>query len=101
MDDSIHEDMTIALMLDFPGIRDFYLKHTSVADYRCRFNRIVFDAMQKMTGTVNICTVYDQIVAEKMAATGIAEHLAWLSALPWKTLDDPFPIKEIACTASR
>jgi hypothetical protein len=85
---SILDDLLIAAMIDFPGLRNYFLRRLSGSDFEDRFNRAIFCAMREMNEPVNIKTIHIKLAADGWAAPGIASHLAELGGLPWMLAAD-------------
>nr|BDD47092.1 hypothetical protein 9 [Desulfobulbaceae bacterium] len=77
------EDLLVAVILEFPEPRKYFLRRLTTHDFKNRFNRIIFGTMQGMNQPINPATVFEAIIDDKMAVTGIATHLGTLSELGW------------------
>ncbi|MFC1831151.1 hypothetical protein ACFL0S_03925 [Thermodesulfobacteriota bacterium] len=78
------EDLTVSCLIDYPGMRGFFLRRLSVHDFKNEFNRFIFSALHDIKEPVNISTIYKALAEDEMAAKGVAYHLAVLSGLSWK-----------------
>ena len=76
------EDLLVASMIDYPGLRGYCLRRLSLHDFKNGYNRLIFGALRDIDEPVDTYTVYRALVSDGMAAQGIAGHLADLCCLP-------------------